>query len=122
MLILFASCDEAYLDLTGRENPEKIVLEIRKEIFETCGCDASAGIGCNILVARMACRLAFFFFASSSHFRSLLKKKHLFFRDAKPKGQKFVPKAATENFIRDKKVSQLPGSFFFISVTILLFF
>ena len=51
-----SSCDEAYLDLTGKEDPEKIVLEIRKEIFESCGCDASAGIGCNILVARMACR------------------------------------------------------------------
>ncbi len=49
------SLDEAYLDVSG--NPRggwKIASEIRKRIFETTGLTASAGIGPNKLIAKIA--------------------------------------------------------------------
>jgi nucleotidyltransferase/DNA polymerase involved in DNA repair len=48
------------LDLSGISNVEEMVLNIRQEIFENCGCKVSAGIGPNILIARLACRFVFF--------------------------------------------------------------
>ncbi|KNA05454.1 hypothetical protein SOVF_190090, partial [Spinacia oleracea] len=52
------SCDEAFLDVTDSEvaGPELLVSEIRKEIFETRGCTASAVIAANMLMVRLATR------------------------------------------------------------------
>lgn len=54
------SCDEAFLDVTNLEgeDPEHLASTIRKEIFETTGCTASAGIAGNMLLARLATRNA----------------------------------------------------------------
>lgn len=48
------SCDEAYLDVTGLGDPEEVAESIRQQIFDATGCTASAGIGPNMLVARLA--------------------------------------------------------------------
>lgn len=51
MDIKAVSCDELYFDLSGlckelnTGDVEGVVREIRKEIFEELGCNASAGIG-----------------------------------------------------------------------------
>lgn len=54
------SCDEAFLDLTYSygKDPELLASLIRREIFETTGCTASAGIAGNMLMARLATRNA----------------------------------------------------------------
>jgi nucleotidyltransferase/DNA polymerase involved in DNA repair len=52
------SCDEAFLDITGLGDPETIAANIRNDIFEATQCTASAGIGPNILLARIATRKA----------------------------------------------------------------
>ena len=39
-------------------DPELLVSEIRKEILEATGCTASAGIGENMLMARLATKTA----------------------------------------------------------------
>ncbi|MCH99763.1 DNA repair protein REV1, partial [Trifolium medium] len=54
------SCDEAFLDVTHSkvEDPELLASSIRKEIYETTGCTASAGIAGNMLIARIATRTA----------------------------------------------------------------
>ena len=48
------SCDEAYLDVTGLGDPQKIAASIRAEIQRETGCTASAGISRNMLLARLA--------------------------------------------------------------------
>lgn len=48
------SCDEAYLDVTGLGDPEQLAAEMRAEIQAATGCTASAGIGPNLLMARIA--------------------------------------------------------------------
>lgn len=48
------SCDEAYVDVTGLGDPEEIARYLRNEIEERTGCTASAGIGSNLLLARLA--------------------------------------------------------------------
>lgn len=48
------SCDEAFLDITGLGNPEEAVKAIRHKIHEETECTASAGIGPNLLLARLA--------------------------------------------------------------------
>lgn len=49
------SCDEAYLDITGLgDDAERVVAGMRAEIEEQTGCNASAGIGPNMLLARLA--------------------------------------------------------------------
>lgn len=48
------SCDEAYLDVTGLGDPQKIAADIRAEIHRETGCTASAGISRNMLLARLA--------------------------------------------------------------------
>lgn len=48
------SCDEAYLDVTGLGDPQKIAADIRAEILSQTGCTASAGISRNMLLARLA--------------------------------------------------------------------
>lgn len=52
------SCDEAYLDVTGVEDPEVLGSNIRKEIVDLTRCTASVGIAGNLLLARMATRKA----------------------------------------------------------------
>ncbi|XP_019421546.1 PREDICTED: DNA repair protein REV1 isoform X2 [Lupinus angustifolius] len=54
------SCDEAFLDVTDSkvEDPKLFASSIRKEIYETTGCTASAGIAGNMLMARIATRTA----------------------------------------------------------------
>ena len=48
------SCDEAYLDVTGQGDPVRIAADIRAEIARATGCNASAGISSNMLLARLA--------------------------------------------------------------------
>ena len=48
------SCDEAYLDITGLGEPESLIENLRQEIEKETGCCASAGIGSNMLLARLA--------------------------------------------------------------------
>lgn len=48
------SCDEAYLDVTGLGSVEDIAAGIRQQIEDATGCTASAGIGPNMLIARLA--------------------------------------------------------------------
>jgi DNA repair protein REV1 len=60
LIIQAVSCDEAFLDVTHSkvEDPELLASSIRKEIYETTGCTASAGIAGNMLIARIATRTA----------------------------------------------------------------
>ncbi|KAI3753074.1 hypothetical protein L2E82_25119 [Cichorium intybus] len=81
------SCDEAILDITDLEveNPEILASLIRKEISDTTGCTASAGISGNILLARLATR------------------------SAKPNGQCYLPPEKVNDFLEELPVKVLPG-------------
>ena len=48
------SCDEAFLDVTGLGEPMELVSRMRREIQDETACRASAGIGPNMLLARLA--------------------------------------------------------------------
>ncbi len=48
------SCDEAFLDVTGLGDPMDLVSSMRRDIHSETGCRASAGIGPNMLLARLA--------------------------------------------------------------------
>lgn len=50
------SCDEAFVDLTGLGDPEAVAAAVRADIRAATQCSASAGIGPNMLVARLATR------------------------------------------------------------------
>ncbi|PHU10479.1 Cleavage stimulation factor subunit 77 [Capsicum chinense] len=54
------SCDEAFLDATdaGVEDSQAFVCVIREDILDATGCTASAGIAGNMLMARLATRIA----------------------------------------------------------------
>lgn len=52
------SCDEAFLDVTGLGDAEAIARELRADILSQTGCTASAGIGPNMLLARLATKKA----------------------------------------------------------------
>lgn len=54
------SCDEAFLDVTNSrvEDPQLLASVIRREILDTTGCTASAGIAENMLMARLATKTA----------------------------------------------------------------
>jgi DNA repair protein REV1 len=52
------SCDEAFLDVTGLGDPEAVARELRAHILSQTGCTASAGIGPNMLLARLATKKA----------------------------------------------------------------
>lgn len=54
------SCDEAFLDVSESEvgDHELLASIIRKEILNTTGCTASAGIAENMLIARLATKTA----------------------------------------------------------------
>ena len=48
------SIDEAYLELSQRENPEQIVAKLQSQIIEQVGLSASVGLASNKLTAKMA--------------------------------------------------------------------
>lgn len=79
------SCDEAYLDITGLGEPAEMVTAIRRDIEGETQCTASAGVGPNMLVARLATR------------------------KAKPNGQIRVKAAAAKEFLEELPVDDLPG-------------
>lgn len=46
------SVDEALLEIEGNGQEERMATRIRNEIRQATGCEASIGIGSNILLAR----------------------------------------------------------------------
>ncbi|KAJ4965801.1 hypothetical protein NE237_017650 [Protea cynaroides] len=81
------SCDEAFLDVTDLEDgdPEHLASTIRLKIVETTGCTASAGIGDNMLMARLATRTA------------------------KPNGQCYIPHEKVDDYLNELPLKALPG-------------
>ena len=81
------SCDEAFLDITEKDmgDPELLASTIRKEIFDTTGCTASAGIAGNMLMARLATR------------------------SAKPNGQCYIPSVSVDEYLHKLPIKALPG-------------
>ncbi|BBH09651.1 DNA-directed DNA polymerase [Prunus dulcis] len=81
------SCDEAFLDVTDAEglDPEVLASTVRKEIFETTGCTASAGISRNMLMARLATRTA------------------------KPDGQCYISPEKVDDYLHQLPIKELPG-------------
>ncbi|TQE12104.1 hypothetical protein C1H46_002307 [Malus baccata] len=81
------SCDEAFLDVTDVEGvePEVLASIVRKEIFETTGCSASAGIAINMLMARLATKTA------------------------KPDGQCYIPTEKVDEYLHQLPIKELPG-------------
>lgn len=82
------SCDEAFLQLPASMSPEtakQVVNEMRHEIKTKTGCDASAGISRNILLARLATS------------------------KAKPNGCCVVTESEAASLIGPKEVRKLPG-------------
>ncbi|KAL0737153.1 hypothetical protein Bca4012_013363 [Brassica carinata] len=81
------SCDEAFLDVSDLRDvePEFLASTIRKEILDTTGCSASAGIGGTMLMARLATRVA------------------------KPAGQFHISAEKVEEFLDQLAVGTLPG-------------
>ncbi|CAD5209999.1 unnamed protein product [Bursaphelenchus okinawaensis] len=85
------SCDELYIDLTSLckkmkiSDPLKVVKVIRDDIEATTHCTASAGLGPNMLIARLATK------------------------KAKPNGQFYVNQKESSNLVKNVKISDLPG-------------
>ncbi|KAI5064723.1 hypothetical protein GOP47_0019418 [Adiantum capillus-veneris] len=79
------SCDEAYVDVTGVEDPETLASCIREEVFDLTRCTASVGIAGNLLLARMATK------------------------KAKPDGQFRILPCHVEGFLSGLSVKELPG-------------
>lgn len=80
------SCDEAFIGVDcGDDEVETLAQTIRDEIFETCRCCASIGIGENILLSRLATKRA------------------------KPNGQFRVKPEDTRRFMAEQRLSDLPG-------------
>uniref|UniRef100_A0A8C8D599 DNA repair protein REV1 n=1 Tax=Oncorhynchus tshawytscha TaxID=74940 RepID=A0A8C8D599_ONCTS len=84
------SCDEALVDCSALlaelgATPEELASAIRTDVRERTGCTASVGMGSNILLARMATR------------------------KAKPDGQYLLRSEEVDDFIRDHRVTSLPG-------------
>ncbi|KAI9181004.1 hypothetical protein LWI28_010199 [Acer negundo] len=81
------SCDEAFLDVKDLEgeDPQLLASKIRKEIFETTACTASAGIAGNMLMARLATR------------------------SAKPNGQCYIPPEEVDEYLHQLPIKALPG-------------
>ncbi|XP_030642140.1 DNA repair protein REV1 [Chanos chanos] len=84
------SCDEALVDATALLaelgiTPNDLASAIRADVKEKTGCNASVGMGSNILLARLATR------------------------KAKPNGQYFLRSEEVDDFIRDQPVTRLPG-------------
>ncbi|KAJ3023570.1 deoxycytidyl transferase [Thoreauomyces humboldtii] len=83
------SCDEAYLEVSSPGSSRGFEIEladiIRREILEQTGCNASIGIGSNMLVARMATGVA------------------------KPNGVHLVPNGEEATFMASQSIRSLPG-------------
>ncbi|MED6119163.1 hypothetical protein PIB30_009265 [Stylosanthes scabra] len=81
------SCDEAFLEFTDAEveDPELLASSIRKEIYETTRCTSSAGIGGNMLMARIATRTA------------------------KPNGQYYITRERVDDHLNQLPIDVLPG-------------
>jgi nucleotidyltransferase/DNA polymerase involved in DNA repair len=79
------SCDEAFLDLTGLPQPATVMSALRAKIYATTGVTVSAGIGPNMLLAKIATG------------------------KAKPNGQLVVSDAAGAAFLAPLSVRELPG-------------
>ncbi|XP_055946047.1 DNA repair protein REV1-like isoform X2 [Argiope bruennichi] len=84
------SCDELYIDCTEllqdvQLSPHQFASVLRAEIKRETGCTASAGMGSNMLLARLATKVA------------------------KPNGQHFVHDADVEKFMKQQNVGDLPG-------------
>lgn len=80
------SCDEAYLDVTDvTEDVEEMVSRLRQEIEVETQCTASAGIGPNKLIARIATT------------------------KAKPNGQSQIHASQISETLKDMEISSLPG-------------
>ncbi|KAL0454288.1 UNVERIFIED_CONTAM: DNA repair protein REV1 [Sesamum latifolium] len=81
------SCDEAFLDVSESEvgDPQLLASIIRKEILDTTGCTASAGIAVNMLMARLATKTA------------------------KPDGQCYIPPEKIDDYLCTLPVKALPG-------------
>ncbi|XP_060082771.1 DNA repair protein REV1-like [Ylistrum balloti] len=84
------SCDEMLVDctdllaMTGAE-PLEFASLLRQELMDKTGCPASAGMGSNILLAKMATR------------------------KAKPNGQYFLQSDDVLDFISDQTIQNIPG-------------
>eukprot|EP00002_Diphylleia_rotans_P040891 TRINITY_DN9823_c0_g1_i1.p1 TRINITY_DN9823_c0_g1~~TRINITY_DN9823_c0_g1_i1.p1 ORF type:complete len:649 (+),score=84.81 TRINITY_DN9823_c0_g1_i1:78-2024(+) len=79
------SCDEAYLDLSEIKDYTRAVSDLRKAVFETTGCSMSAGIGHNMLLARIATKIA------------------------KPNGQYYISQESAQQHINSLSVRDIPG-------------
>lgn len=84
------SCDELYADVSGilrevRCTPEAFAAFLRKEIEDKTLCTASAGLGPNMLAARVANR------------------------SAKPNGHRYVSASELSDFFKSVAVKDLPG-------------
>lgn len=79
------SCDEAYLDITGLGEPHEVVSALRERIQKETGCTASAGIGPNLLLSRLATKRA------------------------KPDGQFRILQSESAEFLANLPVGEFPG-------------
>uniref|UniRef100_A0A7N0TNI1 DNA repair protein REV1 n=1 Tax=Kalanchoe fedtschenkoi TaxID=63787 RepID=A0A7N0TNI1_KALFE len=81
------SCDEAFLEVPymADNDPEVLASVIRQEIWETTGCTASAGIGSNMLMARLATKTA------------------------KPNGQCHIRPEVVDDYLLKLPIKSLPG-------------
>src|SRR5262249_7481068 len=84
------SCDELYADITevcesANAPTLEVAAAIRRDVQEATKCPASAGLGPNLLVARLATK------------------------KSKPNGQFFVSKSEIFDFVGNFPVKDLPG-------------
>ncbi|KAJ8304491.1 hypothetical protein KUTeg_018074 [Tegillarca granosa] len=84
------SCDEMLVDCTDLltttgSNPVQFASMLRDEIYNKTGCTASAGMGSNILLAKMATK------------------------KAKPNGQYYLGADEVLEFIHDQSIDNIPG-------------
>lgn len=81
------SCDEAFIDVTNSEvdDPQLLASIIRKDIYDSTGCTASAGIAGNMLMARLATRTA------------------------KPNGQCYIHPEKVDDYLHELPIKALPG-------------
>ncbi len=78
------SCDEAFLSLRCAD-PMSVVSALREEVFRATGCTVSAGVGPNMLLAKVATR------------------------KAKPNGQFWVSEEVAQCYLDSLPVGELPG-------------
>lgn len=84
------SCDELYADISSvlqrsELTPMEFATHLRSVIKEKTGCNASVGMGPNMLVARLATK------------------------KAKPNGAFYISRADVDDFLRGHKIEDLPG-------------